>query len=120
MQARLGKGTTRRPGPTAPADELSLAGHPRVRPVRREQPARQPIVPGNEGLASIPHEKTGAVHGSVGEAPERIRLVRDEVRRDERVLTGADGMSAQGAVGAPARDPLHPETSHPPPDAPTG
>jgi CheY-like chemotaxis protein len=104
-------GVGERRGPTRPAYDLSLTRHPWVRPIRRQPASREPIVLTDKGFAPIPHQEAGAVHWGVGEAPEGVPLVSDEIRRDQRVLVRPDRLATKGAVGASRRDLLHAEAS---------
>src|SRR6266478_281878 len=102
-----GGGAAWRPRPAEPAHELALTRHLRVRAIRGDPAPRQPVIPCDEGLAPIPHQETRAVHRRVREAPEWIGVIRQKVRRDQRVVLGPDDITAQRAVGTPSRDPVH-------------
>jgi hypothetical protein len=80
--------------------DLPLACHVRMPTIRPCQPTRHPIVPGDECLPPIPHQKTGPVHRRVGKAPERIGLIGQKIRREERVVFRPNRLAADRAMRA--------------------
>src|SRR6266404_3368327 len=92
-----GGGAAWRPRPPEPAHELALTRHLRLRAILGDPAPRQPVIPCDEGIAPIPHQATRAVHRRVREAPEWIGVIRQKVRRDQRVVLGPDDITAQRA-----------------------
>jgi hypothetical protein len=65
------------------------------------------IVPGDECLPPIPHHEARSMHRGIREPPQGVRIVRDEVRREECVIIRPNGAPAQRTVRPPSSNPLH-------------
>jgi hypothetical protein len=74
------------------------------RPVGREEPAALEVpAPGagqrvearDERLSAIPVEEASPVVERVGERPQRIAVIRQEIRDHDRFIGLADGLAAQ-------------------------
>jgi hypothetical protein len=79
--------------------DVTLTSHMRIGPIIRDQLVRQTVVARDERLALIPDKEAGTVHDRVGEAPERVRVIGQEVGGDDDVLVGADRLMAQRTRG---------------------
>jgi hypothetical protein len=110
----LGSGTTRRRRRSTPlAHDLALTRHMRVRAVRCHPNVSYSVIPCDERLSSIPHQKARSVHRSICEAPERVSFVRQEVGRDEGIFLRSNDLAAERAVGATSFDPFHARNMNP-------
>ena len=89
------------------ANELALAGHSEIRAVGRYQTARGLVVPRHKRLPAVPDQKTGSMHRGVGEPPEWIALVRQEVGSHERIISRVNDVPAECAVSPTGSDSVH-------------
>jgi hypothetical protein len=78
-----------------------------VRTIRRHQQSGRPVASCDEGLSSIPYQKTCSVQAGIRKAPERVRLVGQEVRRDEGIFIWLNDLPAERTMSSAGFDPLH-------------
>jgi hypothetical protein len=90
------------------ANQLALAGHSEIRAVGSYQTACSMVVSRHKRLPAVPDQKTGSVHRGVGEPPEWIALIRQEVRSHERIISRVNDVPAECAVRPAGSDPFHP------------
>src|SRR5512134_3737515 len=98
--------------------QVALARHPGERVARRGPAPRQPVVEGDEFLAPVPYPEADPMDGRVGETPEGMGFVRQEVGGDERILARPDALATQGAVRPPGRYPVRGRRLTPAPSGP--
>jgi len=103
----LGSGATRRAKSTLLPNNLAFARHPWVHAIRSDPRARCPVEACDKGLPLIPNEEARPVHGSIGEAPEWVRIIRQKVGRVQSLLARSDSLRAEGTVRPPSFDPIH-------------
>jgi hypothetical protein len=89
-------------------NELALASHPEVRAVGGYQTACSMVVSRHKRFAAVPDQKTGSMHRGVGEPPEWIALIRQEIGSYERIIPRVNDMPAECAVSPAGGDSFHP------------
>jgi hypothetical protein len=87
---------TRRPATRALHDP-TLSGHVRVGAISANQLTCYAVVAGYKRLALIPKKKARAMDHSVGEGPEGVGIVREEVRSYDDIVVRPHGMATNGA-----------------------
>jgi hypothetical protein len=75
VHARLGSGAPPGPTTTATLHNRALPGHLGVGAVLGHHATRNAVVAGDKYLALIPNQEAGAVHNSVGVAPEWVGVI---------------------------------------------
>jgi hypothetical protein len=88
-------------------DDFALAGHPRVGAVGINPQPRGTIKPRDERLAPVPYQEASAVYRCVGEAPERIVFIGQEVWREKGIVDRPYDVPADRAVGSARFDSIH-------------
>jgi len=83
---------------TTPALYSPFARHVRVRTIWPLQVPRDRIESRHERLALIPNEEACLVHRRIGEAPQGIGVVSQEIGRDERLFLVENGRATEGTV----------------------